>query len=236
MNQASDVQARPALLRALRHLAAAALLCCAGLAHAGAIGLFNTGVDAGGALEDTGTVDAHWRIVAGPGITSPQNAYILNDQSVGTAYYQSPSSQWIANSASGTDASVYQLYIYELSFDLTGYDPTTATLSGLWGVDNVGNVLLNGAGATGTGALMLRSVDYHNFQGPHAFTITGGFVTGVNRLQFEIGDTGGVMGLNVSDLSLSATSNAAPEPGSLSLLALGALGLRLRRRRDGAQG
>lgn len=236
MSQVLAVQARPTLPRTLRHLAAATLLCCAGLAHASTISLFNTGVDAGGALADRGTVDAHWRIVAGPGITSPQNAYILNDQSVGNAYYQLPSSQWIANSASGTDASVYQLYIYELSFDLTGYDPTTATLSGLWGVDNVGNVLLNGVGATGTGDLMLRSVDHHNFQNAHAFTITSGFIAGVNRLQFEIGDTGGVTGLNVSDLSLSATPNAVPEPGSLSLLALGVLGLWLRRRRDDAKG
>jgi hypothetical protein len=55
-------------------------------------GLFNTGVDASRAELPPGSLDPHWTIITGPGITTPVPAVVTNTQ---VTYASSPDSQWI---------------------------------------------------------------------------------------------------------------------------------------------
>jgi len=185
--------------------------------QAAVISLFNTGVNALGAQLALGSADSHWSVVAGPGITTPVSAFVLNNQNPSGLYGQSPASRWIWVNASGA-AAVNSPYTFRLQFDLTGLDPSTAEISGAWGNDNTGNILLNGTTPEGTGAFSLAA--YKPFAN---FDITGGFVSGVNTLDFQMTDLGSPGGLNVTNLSGSAT--VVPEPSLLAMLFAGALGL-----------
>ena len=196
--------------------------CATRPAAAGSISLFNTGVNASGTPLPGGSSDPHWSIIAGPGITSPIPAVVLDNQQVGT-YAQSPNSAWVWVNASGV-AGTNSPYTFQLTFDLTGFNPAMATISGSWGVDNDGSILLNGSTPVGSGALALDGGDNaSNYLSFHDFQITGGFVSGINTLDFLSTDLGVIGGLNVN--SLVGTVSSVPEPGSLVLSGIGALGV-----------
>jgi hypothetical protein len=105
-------------------------------------------------------------------------------------------------------------YIYRTTFDLTGTNPATASLSGFWATDNIGVIFLNGVYAGVT-----------NLAGPSVFTafnINGGFVPGVNKLDFLVvnnGTTPNPTGLRVE---IGGSVNIA-EPASVVLASLGML-------------
>lgn len=187
--------------------------------RADTISLFNTGVDTGGTPLAGGSVDPHWSIVAGPGITSPADAFVVNDQSGLGAYAQSSASHWIWVNADGSDV-VGSTYTFRLTFDLTGLNPATASISGSWAVDNFGSINLNGSPAIGSGVLSLSDSSGDNFQFFHDFTITGGFVAGINTLDFLAVDTGEPGAVNVTNLTGAGTS-AVPESGTLVLFGMG---------------
>ena len=172
-------------------------------------GLFNTGV--------TGAVDTHYTVISGPGITTPQPAFQVT--SPPAVYVESPSSNWIWVNASG-NATINSPYTFELTFNLTGLNPSTASISGQWAVDDIGSMTLNGT-SIGTG-LTITGTSPTNFSTFHNFTLTGGFVTGVNHLDFTVTDRLNPGGLNVTGLTGSAT--AVPEPSSLAMLGLTAVG------------
>ena len=206
----------------------------AGRASAGTIPLFSTGVDSSGAPLVGGSIDPHWVITAGPGITSPAPAFVLTNP-VGF-YAMSPSSSWIWVNANGI-GGIGSPYSFELTFSLTGLQASTAVLSGMWGVDNNGSIDLNGSAATGTGGISLTGGIEENFAVFLSFTITGGFVAGINTLDFQAEDDANPGALNVNNLILTATSGSVPEPSSLLMgsISLGLTGVlvamkRLRRR------
>jgi PEP-CTERM motif len=201
--------------------ALAFLACCTCIApqvSAGAIVLFNTGVDSGGVALAGGSIDPHWSIVNGPGVTLPVDAFVASHPS--TLYAKSSTSGWIWLNANGS-GSTHANYTFRMVFDLTGLDPTTASISGSWGVDNNGSIALNGSSAIGTGALSLTGGTVNNFELFHDFTITGGFVAGLNSLDFVAEDDANPGALNVLNLQGTATSMAVPEPGSLAMLGTG---------------
>jgi hypothetical protein len=121
-------------------------------------------------------------------------------------------------------------YVYQTTFDLTGFDETSAVLTGQWSVDDVSSSLSINNVATGftiTGASAFTSL--------HNFSISSGFVAGLNTLQFTVSNVTIVGGVNPSGLVvlISGTANpiAVPEPGSMALLGVGAAGLALAYRR-----
>ena len=192
-------------------------------------GLFNTGTDSSNnALPGgDGVTDPHYLIASstspgfagGQAVTFTHPAYALNDAN----------SRWISISSTGTPGS--NTTLYRLTFDLTGFDPFTAVITGDWGVDNDGSILLNGV-ATGN---VLTGGTTANFSVLHAFSINSGFVAGINFLDFSVTDLGAPTALRVDNLSGTArqVNSAIPEPATwlMMLLGFGAVGFAVRRQR-----
>jgi hypothetical protein len=203
-----------------------ALLALVSAAYAGPINIFNTGVDASGNPLPDGTIgDPHYVLTSVPGGTSairvrtsvggfPIPPYIGDDAI----------SAWIGpNNDSAIDGPL-GTFIYRTTFDLTGLNPATASLTVAWSTDNNGlDVLLNGL-STG------HATDFSQFSlGFSTFTISSGFVAGTNTLDFEVSNGGGPTALRTE---ISGTANSAvPEPVSLVLLSTGFVVLAGLRRR-----
>jgi len=135
----------------------------------------------------------------------------------GSWFANTAARRWIWEAAIGLPVNVIRTF--RTTFDLTGLDETTASLSGLWASDNLGlDVLVNGVSTGNTSA---------GFSALSAFTINSGFVAGVNTLDFQVQDVGGIAGFMVSSLSGTAIS----EPGMLAVFGLGIAGLGFARRR-----
>jgi PEP-CTERM motif len=189
---------------------------------AGSISLFNTGIDATGTPLSGGSTDPHWTIVSGPGITTPQAAVVVSNQSPFGLYAQDPNSRWIWVNSSGNGA-INSPYDFRLTFDLTGLNPSTASITGSWGVDNVGQIELNGTTVgIGSGTLTLPNFEDGNFGVLHSFALTNGFVAGINTIDILATDLGNPGGLNVTSLVGTAqVSQAVPEPASWMAMGLG---------------
>jgi hypothetical protein len=89
---------------------------------------------------------------------------------------------------------------------LTGFDPRTAVIAGLWATDNSGlDIRLNGHS---TGVTLPNSPGT-NYSLLHAFTIhdPAFFLDGLNALEFVVEDTGGAAGFRAQ-----LTGTATPIP------------------------
>jgi hypothetical protein len=205
---------RSALLAALLAMAGAA-------AQAARVPVFNTGVDASGNPLAAGAPDPHWQFVAGPGVDAPTPAVVLTEQHPHGDYFADPGSRWIWADASGA-AATGRAYTFEQQVDLTGFRPGSVTLVGSWGADNFGSILINGKPPRhGSGTFALFDSVGDNYNQSHDFVIGGGFVAGLNRVQFQVEDTGVPGGLNVFGLHLNAAP--IPEPDGRLTLAAGLL-------------
>ncbi len=172
-------------------------------------GIFGTGVAADGTLAPGGSVDPHYTVTLSADEFFPgPDAIVLNDAwPIGVWLPHGPKSKWISVQESQATGNLPGAYTFRTTFDLTGYDPAKVRLEGAWGIDNDGlDIVLNGnsTGLTAAG-----------FGGLVPFTITGGFVAGVNTLDFLISNAGEAvnpMGLRV-DLRglLSIAAPARPQ-------------------------
>jgi hypothetical protein len=204
--------------RMLGGLLALALLCvCAGQASADPISLFNTGVNAGGMPLPDGTLgDPHYTLVSVP---SGSTTVIRVRTSAGGF----PIPPWVGNNS--TSAWIGPNNNAEVDGPIGHYDyRTTFTLSsasaikitGRWTTDNEGvNILLNGVP---TGNTLPSATSFSSF---HSFTITGNGVAGSNTLDFIVNNDGGPTGVRAEFFG----ANTVPEPGTLTLAAIGMTGL-----------
>jgi hypothetical protein len=158
-------------------------------------GIYNTGLsDSRTALGD-GLVDPHYKLIVNP--NAPESSDTLVQDSTlfpiadGPWIPNSSKSKWIGP-AFDTGTALAGDYSYELTLDLSGYDPSTAFLAGSWATDDAGSIFLNGAD---TG---FKSPSYTGFS---TFVLTNGFVSGTNRLEFRVNNgAAGYTGLRVENL------------------------------------
>lgn len=176
--------------------------------------LFPTGVDNSGTVLGDGASDPHYSILnpAGPGI-------VINQGNIPSSWLpNNSSSRWIWQTATGQPTNV--TLTFSTTFDLTGFDPNSASITGMWAVDNFGlDILINGnsTGQTSPG-----------FGSLVPFNINNGFLPGINTIEFVAQDVGFISGFRVDSISGTAdliNGEQIPEPTSnLSLLILGTLG------------
>lgn len=190
-------------------------------------GLRPTGVSSGAFFANLPpqAVDPHYTLIQALGGFGP-NALVAAPRPVSWVPNQ-PVSQWISPDGINT-ALPSGLYVYQLQFDLTGLDPSTASISGLWTADDNSRVVLNG----NFGAGIVQTTTFSQFD---SFSFNSGFVPGINTLDFRVGNAffpggtlGGPSGLHVTQIS--GTAEPIPEPASLALVSAGLL-LGVRRHR-----
>jgi hypothetical protein len=147
-------------------------------------GLFDTGVDDTGALLPFGAVDPHYALVSSADPLYPgPNSLVADPIPFGFWFPNSSTSQWIApaqNQAFPGPGTPHPagLYTYRLTFDLAGIDPSTVVVTGNWGCDNAGSAIrINGT------EVSFVAPGYNPLQ---PFSITAGFVTGINQLDFVV--------------------------------------------------
>jgi hypothetical protein len=209
------------------------ILVGAGILSAGPITLHNTGVNSSGVVLPDGSLTSFWTLSSEPiGATEALGGNPFSYYNI--AYYANNSvSGWVSPLATG-NAGMGGFYTYQLNFDLTGYDPTTALITGLFGVDNDGAILLNGHTVATTG--------FADFATPAAFTMNTGFVAGLNTISVRMDNGGDPSAFRVEFSSSSATpthtvsvtddiGSAVPEPGSGVLLTSGLAAVLLFRNR-----
>jgi hypothetical protein len=196
----------------------AALLSLAPLiGSAQSIPLFGTGLSTSGTQLPGGAADPHYTV-----LQTGAPAVVLSSL-WGNWGADDANSQWVGWTDNAFPGN-YGTYTFRLTFDLTGYSPSSASLSGGWNADNSGHIELNGQ-LTGVS----QSDNFGQSPTLNPFNITSGFTSGQNTLDFVCSFPDGYDGLRVGNLVLNVST--VPEPASLSLLALGASGLVLRRRR-----
>jgi Immunoglobulin domain len=158
-------------------------------------GIYNTGLGDSRAALDDGQLDPHYKLVVNPGSPASSDSLVQD-----STLYPIVDGPWIQNSAKSkwigpafdTSTAAAGNYSYQLTLNLTGYDPGTALLAGSWATDDGGSIYLNGAD---TG---FRSSGFATFS---TFTLTNGFITGTNQLEFRVNNGSvGNTGLRVENL------------------------------------
>jgi len=171
-------------------------------------GLYNTGVDDVGQILADGEAEQHYQMT---GVDT--GAFIISGGSKPSAWV-SPQGQYVwIGPENGGSAAPEGNYLYTLTFDLTGLDPLTATISGLWASDNPSSIYLNDVN---TG---ISRDDRLSFSSLLGFEILSGFVDGENTLQFYVNNL--PPGPNPSGLlvaNLTGTASEVPIPGTVWLL------------------
>ncbi len=204
-------------------LAGLIMAAMAGQVQAGAILVFSTGVDNSGNLLNAGDTDSHYSIDAGSGpvvvsqstVTSPDHQWVSNTLD----------SQWITSftGVNGPDTN------YSTTFSLAGLLANTAVITGNVAADDGTMIFLNGT--------QVFDDHFTGFNSPWDhftnFTINSNFVDGLNTLTFFTPDNGGGPGgLQVEFTSATAdVGTAVPEPSSIALLGIGAIGIAFARRK-----
>lgn len=142
-------------------------------------GLFSTGVDDNGVVLPTGSIDPHWILAQSADSSNPgPNAYLFELRSSYGYAPNSTTSAWISSRASGSIPAGN--YLYQISFDLTGFNPATVLLKGqFWSNDVVLDAYINGAslGITNTNS---------GKKYPTSFVVSHGFQAGANTLGFLV--------------------------------------------------
>jgi hypothetical protein len=204
----------------------ATLLVVASVAHAAPITtLWNTGVDATGTPLPNNALDTHYSLFSGPIVGAPRAANDSNGYPLPPWIGNDSISAWIGPVSDSQLNGFAGVYDYRTTFSLTGFSAASAVITGQWATDNEGFILINGVSTGHT-----SSSQYSAFT---AFTITSGFVAGLNTIDFFVVNVRhSPTGLRVEQTG-TANPNAVPEPAALALFGVGAAMLGLARRRRG---
>lgn len=192
----------------------AGMLFGAGMTFAAPIaGLFNTGVDSAGVIlaGGTGTTDPHWTVQGGGSAAVAPNQPGF--------YLPQVTARWINPDGSGTPGTSFTLL---LQFDLTGFDPNTASFGGQFAADNCAVMRLNGNSANGGGTVGPCGA-LSAFGTYSGFSFTSGFVSGLNTISVEVTNIVDSPGAAMVEFTASnverLSGNEVPEPGTWCLTA-----------------
>jgi hypothetical protein len=183
--------------------------------------LFNTGVKNDGTDATGGSPELHYTSQT----ASPLNMVFVLGAPNGAWLANTAASQWIGPDTSDGSTIMGGNYSvdYRTMFDLTGFNPATAILTGRWSTDNIGtDIKING---TSTGNTSSGFSNWFNF------TISSGFVSGINTLDFLWTNQGGPGGVRVEISGTANPTGSVPEPSSFGLFVAGLIGLGLIGRR-----
>lgn len=146
-----------------------------------AIELFNTGVDANGVTVADGAVDQHYELItsADPNFPGP-DARVVNSTGypMGSWILNDANSKWIAPRSDAGQSNASGVYVYETTFTLPA-GMTAASINGRWLTDNSAELRLNGVPTGDTKPV-------NGFSLWTNFSITSGFVAGLNTLEFVV--------------------------------------------------
>ncbi|MBN2508094.1 MAG: lamin tail domain-containing protein [Verrucomicrobia bacterium] len=186
-----------------------------GLPAASIPGLYNTGVSTSGALLPGGSVDPHYRMIQSTDTQFPgPNAMVVNEgwpivpAANGVWIANGPSSKWLGPQAAQGNGNQPGDYVYRLTFDLTGLEPSSAVITGRWTSDNAAtDIRINGVGT---------GINYDgNFGAWSAsWTISSGFREGTNTLDFVINNAGTAVNPTAFRVELSGTADYEAPPGT----------------------
>lgn len=195
------------------------------VASATPITIYNTGIAGSG-------VDPYYTITAStdPGVSANSPAYTDVSRAGGWAAPIS-GTNWINPSSSGTGGQSFgpYTYTYTTTFDLRGFDPATATLSGLLQVDDAVTLFLNGNQVSANIGAYARATPFFigSNYGPD-------FLAGINTLSFLVNNSGNYA--TGFDAALSGTAiSEVPEGESFAMVSIAGIlltGLGIRRRRN----
>ena len=165
---------------------------------------YNTGVDANFQPLPGGGSDPHYQLrqaVAGAyvGSTNWSPAIAMQTSIAWPEWLQPADARWIYIADAANLGQDWGTYEYRTTFDLTGYDPSTAVLAGKWAVDQDGSIYLNGN-------LVTSLLDQNWNNKLNSFNLTSGFVSGTNTLTFRVRHPDGGDGIIVSGASLTAAA------------------------------
>jgi len=191
------------------------------MAQGASINVYSTGVVSPGVPNSDGSTDLHYILTGTPPSTPVGSAFFITDQR-GLPFpiwvADDNGSKWISpqRSYASGEADPGGTFTYHTTFSLAGLIPSTASLGLQLAVDNaVTDVLLNGIGT---------GISYSSFASLSSpFTISNGFVSGVNTLDFVVQNMSGISGNPVGlRVLISGNADLVPEPASASLALLAA--------------
>ena len=145
-------------------------------------GLFSTGTDSAGTPLGQNEPDGHYTLVAPSPVTgTPLAATSAGGYPIPPWMADNTASTWITPVA-GTVCAPGD-YFYRTTFDLTGRNLASASITGEWATDDTGvDILLNGV-STGVSSSS-------GFSSWASFQLTNGFVSGLNTLTFRVNNAG----------------------------------------------
>jgi len=145
--------------------------------------LFNTGIDDSGTALSGESVDPHYFLVDSNDLNNlgPDTTVWLDDNGPFPSFViNSEESRWIGPTVNpGTNA--FGRYAYQTTFVIDSADPNTAILEGKWSLNTEGvDIFLNGQSTGNT------NTNFQAYRGFNPFTISEGFVPGLNTLEFVV--------------------------------------------------
>lgn len=148
------------------------------------IPIANTGVDANGNPRPDGTIgDLNFQLVSVPsGSTQIRIRRSSGGFPIPPWFGDTAQSAWLVPN-NGTDGStgVGDL-VYQTTIDLSNYDPKSIIINGLaCADDSINTVIING---------IVSTVSIPQFLSFHPFTLSNGFVKGLNIIQIRVNNSG----------------------------------------------